>query len=240
MMEIQNFQESVPALGRIIGLTLPGVPPEVCQDLATSELENFMSIAQVTPALQNCTKESVLAGIKSVLIKGLSMDPSLNLVYMQTRNHNIGSRDAAKWVTRLEVRETVNGALWMAKTQGALKGWEKPVVEYDKNGKVELVSWTYHTDSGSETFEMDQAAFARLAAFSAKQNKGTANALYTSYNGGIDPGFASAKVIRHGLKNLGLNPLGALRRPVAVTEYPVIEAKEEFETPDTEDINLSF
>jgi len=48
----------------------------------------------------------------------------------------------------------------------------------------------------------DQVYFDRLAAASAKQNKGPANALYTSHNGGIDPGFAVAKCIKHGFKGI--------------------------------------
>jgi hypothetical protein len=57
----------------------------------------------------------------------------------------------------------------------------------------------------------DQSDFDRWAGFSRKQNtpknnpeqgKDYANSLYTSYNGGIDPGFASGKCIKHAYKGL--------------------------------------
>lgn len=57
----------------------------------------------------------------------------------------------------------------------------------------------------------DQSDFDRWAGFSRKQNtpktnaeqgKDYANALYFSYNGGIDPGFAMGKCIKHAYKGL--------------------------------------
>jgi recombinational DNA repair protein RecT len=39
----------------------------------------------------------------------------------------------------------------------------------------------------------------RLKGYSIRQNKGTANALYTSTDGGIDPGFLSTKTIKHAM-----------------------------------------
>ena len=41
----------------------------------------------------------------------------------------------------------------------------------------------------------------RLAGYSEKKNFGKANALYTSVNGGIDPGFLGAKLIKHAFKS---------------------------------------
>ena len=46
-----------------------------------------------------------------------------------------------------------------------------------------------------------KADWERLAVYSEKKNFGKANALYTSFNGGIDPGFLAAKMIKHAFKS---------------------------------------
>lgn len=221
-MQIEVFKPELPALGRIIGLTLPGIPLEVCRDLAEAELMNYFELAQLNPNLQKCTKESIVSAIKSTLIKGLSLDPNLKLVYVTHRNVNVGTKEQAKWVTRLEVTDTVNALLWMAQKQGKLLGWSQPEVQYAGN-KVIHVSWRYQTPQGEEMNEMTDQDFSRLATYSARQNRGTANALYTSYNGGIDPGFASTKCIRHATVMKGLNPLAAIRRAADPSQYPQVE-----------------
>lgn len=221
-MQIEQYKPQLPTLGRIISLTLPGVPIDVCQDLAEAELMNYFEIAQLNPALQKCSKESVIAAIKSTLIKGLSLDPNLKLVYVNTRNVNVGTKEKPNWIVRLEVTDSVNALLWMAQKQGKLISWSQPEVEYTNN-KVSRVSWFYRTPQGEESNELTTVDFERLATYSARQNRGNANALYTSYNGGIDPGFASTKCIRHATVFKGLNPLSAIRRAASPSEYPQIE-----------------
>ena len=44
---------------------------------------------------------------------------------------------------------------------------------------------------------MMESDWKRLSTFSAKQNKGTANSLYTSNGGHIDTGFLENKMIKH-------------------------------------------
>ena len=48
---------------------------------------------------------------------------------------------------------------------------------------------------------MDVAEVDRLKGFSAKQNKGNANELYTANEGQIDPGFFGTKIVKAALKH---------------------------------------
>ena len=64
---------------------------------------------------------------------------------------------------------------------------------------------------------MEAADFDRLKEYSARKNKTSgANALYTSHNGGIDPGFAEAKVIKHAYRGLPkCKTLAGMKIPLA-------------------------
>jgi hypothetical protein len=133
----------------------------------------------------------------------------------------------------MEITDTLNALLWMAQKQGKLVGWSQPEVVYDEGGKVSKVSWQYRTPQGVESNEMDAADFTRLASFSARQNKDNKpNALYTAYKGGIDPGFAATKVMRHATVMKGLNPISAIRRPPDTSHYPQINPVEEIQEQD--------
>jgi hypothetical protein len=78
--------------------------------------------------------------------------------------------------------------------------------------------------------------FERLMGFSAKQNKGTPNALYTSNNGSIDPEFAATKVMRHVLSKMGINPV--IKREVQIDFSPVVENMEAEDIINQETLDL--
>ena len=93
----------------------------------------------------------------------------------------------------------------------------------------------------------DQSDFERWAGYSRKQNtpndstkvvvgKEYANTLYFSYNGGIDPGFAMAKCIKHAYKGLPKCKtfgLGLQQDPDDAPHTPVYDAESEVVPDDT-------
>jgi len=89
----------------------------------------------------------------------------------------------------------------------------KRTVEYsadiagqDTRKVIAVFSYLHLPDGSREPVILTSVDFARYASYSQKQNKsaqlpeGKANELYFSWNGGIDPGFAAAKLIKHAFK----------------------------------------
>lgn len=194
-------------------------------DVATivlQELEYLQMAAINNPAILECDPNTIVYAVKSVLKKNLSLDPGQGLVYIKTRSVEI----KGKWVKVLEVSDSANGKISVARQCGRLLDCKNPVVEKDARGKVIGVSvellvpsipsprWDVRSFDESD-FERWRRASHRERARSYKEGVGKkapdektynyANALYTSWLGGMDPEFARAKAISHGIKKLGTN-----------------------------------
>ncbi len=100
-------------------------------------------------------------------------------------------------------------------------------------------------DNSNDFFWMLPDDIERLKSFSLKQNSrsnkenASANSLYTSNGGQIDPGFLEAKTIKHAFKTFPKIPLGQFSKlqqsdePVQATDYGLDETIQE-QIPDTE------
>lgn len=152
------------------------------------------------------------------------------LAYVLTRNINLAPKGAPpQWETRAYVQVSPYGELLMRMRTGHIKHADNPIIVYEgdifepvvMDGKksVNYKMNLPHTGKkavgafirltrmdGSVDFEwMLQPDIDRLAGYSNRQNKGDeqnnrANALYTSFHGGIDPGFLAAKMIKHAFR----------------------------------------
>jgi hypothetical protein len=201
--------ENQKAIGIIMRMVVPGISNEEAEQLAECEIENLKTLAMYNPIINECHAISAVAAVRSVIRMGLSLDPNLKLVYVQTRNVKHGDN----WIKKLEISPSVNGLIYMAQDSGKLQDFERPEVEYDSTGKVSIVTWRYKTGNEWKEVTRDVQDFERLMKYSAKQNNGKANALYTSHNGGIDPEFASTKTMKSVLTKLGINPLAKRVKP---------------------------
>lgn len=218
------------------------------QTMALQELNYLEQHATRLPAIMECVPSSIVLAVKNVLRKNLSLDPNAGLVYIKTRNQNIAPYGQPnKWIKVLEIQETANGKISYNRQIGRLLDYTKPLPAKDANGKVIGVSMKVLVPSWPqprwEEHEYDESDFRRWQAYSHKENakgydpKNTrgkeapdleklnyANALYTSFKGGIDPEFARAKCIVHSLKKLGSNPNEIPGRMVPVKQItPIID-----------------
>lgn len=211
----------LPTLQALISLNLqPGMDSAT---LAKQELEYLAMQANMKPDILECTSQSVILAIKSVIKNNLTLDPSAGLVYIKSRSVNIAPYgQEKKWVKVLEIQETANGLISINRQCGRILDIERPIVKKDPAGKVTSVICRYLVPSYPaprwQEIEFDESDFLRWKKASHKENKrgkdqqyvndatlNQANPNYTSFNGGIDPEFARAKAIRHGLKKLGTN-----------------------------------
>lgn len=192
-----------------------------------AELSHLEIISMGLPDLAQADPRTIVQGVKTVLGWNLSLNPDAGLVYVTTRNKNIGTKNSANYVTVMEVQRTANGYISTALQTSSILDFERPTVRKNDKGRVTSVIFRYLKPSYPgprwEEVEYDESDFARWKAVSERQNKGSANALYTSFNSGIDPEFARSKAIRHTLKKIGTNhnaPRG-MSQPVPFT--PVVD-----------------
>lgn len=197
------------------------------QVLALQELNYLEQHTALKPAILQCEPNSIILAVKNVMRKNLSLDPSAGLVYVKSRNVNIGTYEKPNWKTVLEVQETANGLLSYNRQLGRIMDYTNPKIKEDDNGKTIGVSMQILKPSYPqprwEEYSFNEGDFMRWRKASHKENKkgykqgsnkpvpdddtlNYANPNYTNWKNGLDPEFARAKCIRHSLKKLGSNP----------------------------------
>lgn len=214
--------------------------------IAMQEVNYLEQHAANNPRLLQCDQMSMILAVKSVLTKNLSLDPSAGLVYVKTRNLNVGSYERPIWKLVLEIQETVNGIISYNRQLGRLLDYKRPQLTKDTSGKVigvstELLLPSYPQPRW-ELFDFDESDIERWRRYSHRENKKSfkenkgmkvpndeqlnyANALYTSWKDGIDPEFARAKCLRHSLKKLGSNKNEGVLLLQQPKQAPVIDPR---------------
>lgn len=221
-------------------ISLNAMPGTDVKTMALQELEYLAQIAVAKPDLQQCEPRSVALAVKSVIKNNLSLDQNAGLVYVKTRS----VKTAAGWVKVMEIQPSANGLISIARQCGRVLDIKNPVVHKDAHGKVISVEIEILLPSTPkprwEKRTFDESDFTRWARASHKENRRAydnaqpqyregkpvpnnetlnyANPNYTSWKGGIDPEFARAKAVRHGLKKLGTNPNELKAAAITVSE----------------------
>ena len=212
---IALIAKELPTLEAMIGLYRGSDDAAV---IAKAELTNFRMHTMTNPALFECIPVTIIQAIKLCIMNRLTLAPNAGLVYLRTRNLNVGTKESPRWVKALEAVPTANGMISIARQCGRILDIKRPLIQTNETGKVVSVSVEVLKPSMPaprwELYDYDESDFERWAAFSHKENsrgkgdvagKIMANALYTSWRGGIDPELARTKSIRHCLKKLGCN-----------------------------------
>lgn len=219
MSNITILHENKPTLTQLVMVNMPqGTTEEEAQRVAVKEISNFEMILQTKPDLAGCTQMSILLAVKQTICDNLTLAPSAGLVYL------IPSKVGNDWVATYT--PTANGLLSIAYQSGAILDHKRPVVTFNSEGKVDTVTVEFlvpsHPEPRWEVITFTDVHFKKWRDASIKKNKGSANANYTSWNGGIDPEFAGTKAIRHGLNKRGSNG-NAPRNTVPDIKFEPIE-----------------
>lgn len=198
---------------------------EDAQNLFGVEVFNFRRLIEESKPLQECTEFSVMGTFLEVIANGLTFDKTNTHIYLMPRNVNVGTREAPKWEKRMTYSFAASGLMYLAKAAKSISACTVPTIVYDGDIiEVETVNGSQrikHTpkiprksnkilggfciltlpSGNKEEFWFDIAEIERLVKFSAKQNKGTANELYTAgVDGQIDVGFLRTKIVKMALK----------------------------------------
>lgn len=215
------------------------------------EKEKFHFVRQINdnPGLKDCTRLSLYGCFMDVAVSGLSFEGgSQPLIYMIPRkNKNWGDEKRATLMI------SPYGELALRMLAGQIQHADNPVIVYEHDafqcGSDRDGNWVKHTaqvprksdkiiacyirivrPNGSVDFAwLLEEDWKRLSGYSEKQNFGKANALYTSNNGQIDPGFLKAKTIRHAFKTYPKLKTG---------QFTAVETETTDDTPETPDYGI--
>lgn len=229
-----------------------GVSLQVAEVEFQQEKYHMSRMLSESAGLRECEGLSLYGCFLDCAVQGLSLDPKKKLCYIIPGSVNIGTKDQKQWVKRATLEISPYGELAIRQQKGQIKYADNPVIVYegdlfepyeDANGKgvVYKPSTTpsnkiiaaflkiVRVDGTIDYHWMFERDWMRLAGYSSKKNNGYANALYTSCNGGIDPGFLSAKLIKHAFRSYPkVNLVGQFSQ--------LATAKEIEEEPTPEDI----
>lgn len=208
---LQIVQEQKPTLTELVKANMPiGTSTEQAELALVREISNIEHLLQLKPDLKNCKPESFLIAVKQAIADGLSLSPNDGLVYLvpgRVKKGIVNGKDVYEWIVTYD--RTANGRLSIAFQSGAILDVKKPVCEFNEHGRVTSVTVEFLVPSYPqprwEVVTYGEPYFKRWADASGRKNQGKPNALYFSFNGGIDPEFAASKAIRHGLGKRGTN-----------------------------------
>ncbi len=176
--------------------------------------------------LYQCTGISLYSAFLEGATNNLSIQPGQKSeAYLESRSTKVktnGAPDA--WVQTANFVITAYGELNLRIRSGQIIRMNNPIILYDgdhfqpkSNERGELtieylpaiprksktIFGSYVCivlpNNGLDFKWLLQDDIERLKGYSLKQNKTSANALYTSNDGGIDPGFLSTKTIKHAM-----------------------------------------
>lgn len=242
----------------------------VGEQIYNREKFNFNKLLQEKPDLQECTKISLFGCFLDMAVNGLSLDQTGRpQCYMLSRNMKVKDGNRERWEKRAQIQVSAYGEVYMRQRAGQIKYCDQPVIVYEgdvfsvglengvkkityqasiprKSNKIIAAFIRIVRNDGSEDYHwMMESDWQRLANFSNKNNKGKgANALYSSNEGQIDPGFLENKITKHAFDvypkvRIGnFTYLATMEEPEPVIDYGIEESTAEvvedtgFDEPD--------
>lgn len=181
--------------------------------------------------LKKCTNVSLFSAFMEIAINNLSIQPGGKAdAFIESRGINVGTRDNPSWEQTASINVSAYGELKMRMRAGQIIRMNNPIVIYDgdyfqprTNERGELTidykpaiprksntiigcyACLILPNNGIDFKWLLQDDIDRLKKYSIPKSGGNnaqPNALYSSHNGQIDPGFLEAKTIKHAMRTL--------------------------------------
>lgn len=228
-LKVMDLANDPQVFGNFIHLymaTHPGATRDDAEIFHARESLFFNKVLLASDDLRKCTKYSLYSCFTDVVTNGGTFDPAMDLMYIEIRHFNIGTKENKVWESRANNTFTATGELNVRMQLGQILYADTPRIVYEgelfevieENGKsnVRYVSKIPRTskrviasfmkitrpDGSWDYVFLTEEDIQRMKKASETNNRSTgkANALYSSFNGGIDPGFLATKTIRHGFR----------------------------------------
>jgi recombinational DNA repair protein RecT len=214
-----------------------GVSLKEAEMVFQTEKYHFQKALSENPGLRECETLSLYGCFMDAAVQNLSFDPKKKLAYIIPGSVNVGTRDNKQYVKRASLEVSPYGELAIRQLTGQIKYAENPIIVYEgdifepyQDGSGKGINYKTNANHGTKIIaafitiikrdgERDyhwlmENDWKRLSDYSKKKNNGFPNALYTSVNGGIDPGFLGAKLIKHAFKAYPkVNIIGTFSKP---------------------------
>jgi recombinational DNA repair protein RecT len=205
------------------------------------EQKHFMTLLESSPKLKNCDRLSLYMTFMIASTNNLSFDPTMKEMYVIPRGNKAVPSIQAMGELKLRLAAgqikhvdspiiVIEGDIFKPK----LNANGEKVVEWEKkipNASTKIIACFIRIvkTNGAVDYEwMLEDDIERLKGFSKRNNGGAgANALYSSHNGGVDPGFLRTKMIKHAFKAYP-------SAPVIAPKTLSIAFESDKETPDAE------
>lgn len=226
VMDLANDPQVMANFIQLYVNTHPGATQADAEIFHARESLFFNKLLLASEDLRACTKYSLYSCLTDVVTNGGTFDPTMDLMYIEIRHYNVGTQTNKVWEHRASNTFTAQGELNVRMQLGQILYVDTPRIVYEhelfdvieEKGKVNII---YHSkiprtskriiasfmkitrpDGSWDYSYLTEEDITRFRISSEKNNKSTgkANALYTSCNGGIDPGFLATKTIRHGFR----------------------------------------
>jgi hypothetical protein len=212
---LSTLNENIDTLAKIALINQPeGTSLDRAKRIVLKELINFEMACTLKPELANpnIDRNSILIAVKQAIADNLTLNQLEGLVYLIPGKVCTGinpKTNAKEYKEVLNYSRTAEGELSVARQSGAILDHKRPTCTFDGNGQVDTVTFEFlvpaYPKARWESVTFNKDTFAKWKQKSAAKFNGTPNANYGSWNGGIDPEFASSKAIKHGLKKRGRN-----------------------------------
>lgn len=236
---------------------ITGLTPEQAEKMAETEAYYLAQLMATTPALSQVSPGSLMMAVRNIPMMGLSLDPTLKLAYLTVQDKNkglvtfepTGRGKAVMAIAQNLVSNISTEVIYSGDEVVRENGLMVVIPKFQESAKVVGGILTVTLPNGRITQSVFNASHINgWQNRSSKRFNGTANSNYTSFNGGIEPGFMESKMLKHGLDRIGINPKGQLRRispeviatlpetnePQVVVEEIEVEHIEVVETPQPE------
>lgn len=228
---------------------IAGHDPEQAKSLAEKEAWHLSQLMTDSQDLAQANPSSLLMELRKIPLQGVSLDPALKLAYLIVQ-------DKSKGVVRLEI--TGRGKAVQAIAQNIIKNLDCAIIyegdttqmgsdnllrvipAFKDKAKVTGGILTITWPDGSKTQEIyRQSHIDSWQSRSAKRNGSRgANMNYTSFNGGMEPGFLASKMLKHKLDRIGINPIPVRTARIAeiANKVPDINEPTHIEVIEAEEI----
>ncbi|NDV81296.1 recombinase RecT [Bacteroides sp. 51] len=233
---------------------------------------HFNKLLTETPALQECSKLSLLGCFLDIAVNGLSLDQSGRpQCYIIPRSVKVKGPTGDYWEKRAGLQVSAYGEVYMRMRAGQVRHVDNPVIVYEcdsfeayvdenERKRIKYVAKVPRTSNkpvaafikitrndGTIDYQwMLESDWIRLAAFSEKSNRGSANALYSSFNGNIDPGFLENKMMKHAfdaypkVRTGNYTVMATEEEAPPVIDYGFVEEGDQVNEPIVNDSNIPF
>lgn len=120
---------------------------EVADAFYTAEKFHFLKLINDSKDLQACSKISLYGIFMDVAVNGLSFDPAMKHLYVDTNNVNIGTKESPRWEKRAKASISGIGELVLRQKQGQIKHADNVVIVYEGD------EFKYGTSRGETVLE---------------------------------------------------------------------------------------